>query len=134
MLLALRNCTLLARIQVSIGPVTRCPRPGSPLPLPALEEGIQVEDILLVLSSAGHVQNLTLALSWSIVSVKTLTTLDTCTQDGREPPDIPKQSAMVSMMLFRCNSPTPGLRYFRREKNKQTKSKQARSKDQTVAI
>lgn len=134
MLLALRNCTLLARIQVSIGPVTRCPRPGSPLPLPALEEGIQVEDILLVLSSAGHVQNLTLALSWSIVSVKTLTTLDTCTQDGREPPDIPKQSAMVSMMLFRCNSPTPGLRYFRREKNKQTKNKQARSKDQTVAI
>lgn len=123
MLLALRNCTLLARIQVSIGPVTRCPRPGSPLPLPALEEGIQVEDILLVLSSAGHVQNLTLALSWSIVSVKTLTTLDTCTQDGREPPDIPKQSAMVSMMLFRCNSPTPGLRYFRREKNKQTKNK-----------
>lgn len=123
MLLALRNCTLLTRIQVSIGPVTRCPRPGSPLPLPGLEEGIQVEDILLLLSSAGHVQNLTLALSWSIVSVKTLTTLDTCTQDGREPPDIPKQSAMVSMMLFRCNSPTPGLRYFRREKNKQTKNK-----------
>lgn len=76
----------LARIQVFIVPVTRCPRPGSPPPLPALEEGIQVEDILLVLSSAGHVQNLTLALSWSIVSVKTLTTLDTCTQDGGRSP------------------------------------------------
>lgn len=81
----------LARIQVSIGLVTRCPCPGPPLPLPALEEGIQVEDILLVLSSADHVQNLTLALSWSTMSVKTLMTLDTCTQDGREPPDIPKQ-------------------------------------------
>lgn len=81
----------LARIQVSIGLVTRCPCLGPPLPLPALEEGIQVEDILLVLSSAGHVQNLTLALSWSTMSVKTLMTLDTCTQDGREPPDIPKQ-------------------------------------------
>lgn len=81
----------LARIQVSIGLVTRCPCLGPPLPLPALEEGIQVEDILLVLSSADHVQNLTLALSWSTMSVKTLTTLGTCTQDGREPPDIPKQ-------------------------------------------
>lgn len=80
----------LARIQVSTGLVTRCPCPGPPLPLPALEEGFQVEDILLVLSSAGHVQNLTLALSCSTMSVKTLTTLDTFTQDGRESPDIPK--------------------------------------------
>ncbi|KAM7317472.1 hypothetical protein ACRRTK_023774 [Alexandromys fortis] len=55
---------------------------------------------------------------------------------GGSPPDIPKQSAMVSMMLFRCNSPTPGLRYFRRERktNNQKINKQARSKDQTVAI
>lgn len=52
------------------------------------------------------------------MSVKILMTFDTCAQDRREPPDIPKQQTMVSMMLFRCDIPTPGLRYFRRKKTR----------------